>query len=69
VLAPSTTVEELLYLFANRPDPGHCYALIRIQDELSDLLGGYPVDLVIPKFLNHRIRDQVLSEAELVYEQ
>jgi uncharacterized protein len=52
-------------------EPGHVpgLALIRIQDELSDLLGGHPVDLVTPKFLNHRIHDQILSEAELVYEQ
>jgi predicted nucleotidyltransferase len=44
-------------------------ALIRMQDELSELLGGYPVDLVTPKFLNYRIRDRVLAEAKPVYEQ
>ena len=42
-------------------------ALIRMQDELSELLGGYPIDLVTPKFLNHRIRDRVLSNSELIY--
>ena len=50
-------------------EPGHVpgLALIRMQDELSEILGGYPIDLVTPKFLNHRIRDQVLSDSELIY--
>lgn len=50
-------------------EPGHVpgLALIRMQDELSALLGGRQVDLVTPKFLNHRIRDQVLSEMEVQY--
>lgn len=43
-------------------------ALIRMEDELSALLGGYQVDLVTPKFLNHRIRDSVIANAELIYE-
>jgi uncharacterized protein len=50
-------------------EPGHVpgLALIRMQDELSSLFGGRPVDLVTPKFLNHRIRDQVLAGSELIY--
>jgi len=43
------------------------FALISIQDELSELFAGRPVDLVDPKYLNHRIRDRVLSEAEVQY--
>ncbi len=52
-------------------DPDHIpgFALIRIQDELSDLLGGRKVDLVTPKFLNRRIRKQVESEAQVQYGQ
>jgi predicted nucleotidyltransferase len=52
-------------------EPGHVpgLALIRMQDELSTLLGGRSVDLVTPKFLNHRIRERVLSEAEQIYAQ
>jgi hypothetical protein len=38
-----------------------------MQDELSEMLGGYPIDLVTPKFRNHRIRDRVLSDSELIY--
>lgn len=35
--------------------------------ELSALLGGRRLDLVTRKFLNHRIRDAVLADAEVVY--
>ena len=44
-------------------------ALIRMQDELSQLLGGRIVDLVTPKFLNRRIRKIVQSEAVPQYVQ
>lgn len=52
-------------------EPGHVpgLALIRMQDELSALLGGRQVDLVTPKFLHPRIRDQVLAEMEIQYAQ
>jgi hypothetical protein len=50
-------------------DPAHIpgFAFIRMQDELSELLGGYAVDLVTPEFLNRRIRDRILAEAEVKY--
>jgi predicted nucleotidyltransferase len=50
-------------------EPGHVPGLrfIRMQDELSDLFGGRRVDLVTPKFLNRRIRDEVLRSAEVQY--
>jgi predicted nucleotidyltransferase len=48
-------------------EPGHTpgLALIRMQDELSFLLGGHKVDLVTPKFLHPRIRERVLAEMEV----
>jgi predicted nucleotidyltransferase len=48
-------------------EPGQVVGLrlIRIEEELSQLLGGYKVDLVTPKFLNRRIRDRVLAAAEV----
>jgi uncharacterized protein len=51
-------------------EPGHIPGLkyIRIQDELSSILGGRKVDLVTPKFLNHRIREKVMNEAEAQFE-
>jgi predicted nucleotidyltransferase len=50
-------------------EEGHTPGLgfIDIQDDLSRLLGGREVDLVTPKFLNHRIRDRVLKEARVAY--
>lgn len=50
-------------------EPGHVPGLrfIRLQEELSELFGGRPVDLVTPKFLNRRIRDEVLKTAEVQY--
>ena len=52
-------------------DPGHSpgLSLIRMQDELSALLGGRKVDLVTLKFLNKRIRDKVINEAAVQYAQ
>ena len=52
-------------------DPDHIpgFGLIRIQDELSALLGGRKVDLVTAKFLNRRIRQQVEAEAQVQYAQ
>lgn len=52
-------------------EPGHVpgFALIHMQDELSSLFGGRKVDLVTPKFLNHRIRDAVLSTSQVQYVQ
>jgi uncharacterized protein len=44
-------------------------ALITIQTELSEILGGRRVDLVTPKFLNRRIRSKVESEAVIQYAQ
>ncbi|HUT13127.1 MAG TPA: nucleotidyltransferase family protein [Thermoguttaceae bacterium] len=53
-------------------EPGHVPGFIRlysIEEELSELLGRRKVDLVTPKFLNPRIRDRVLAEAEVQYDQ
>jgi len=51
-------------------DPEHIpgfIALHTIEEELSPVLGGRKLDLVTPKFLNRRIRERVLSEAEVEY--
>jgi hypothetical protein len=48
---------------------GHVPGLdfVSMERELSGLLQGRRVDLVTPKFLNRRIREQVLREAEPLY--
>jgi len=62
---PESDVDVLVEFEPGRT-PG--FAFVSIQEELSALLGNRKVDLVSPKFLNRRIRDQVLRDAELVYE-
>ena len=50
-------------------EPGHVpgLALIRMQDELSQLFGGRKVDLITPKFLNRRLQNKIQAEAVVQY--
>lgn len=50
-------------------EPGHIpgLAFMSMERELSGLLHGRRVDMVTPKFLNPRIRHQVLEGAEPLY--
>lgn len=50
-------------------EPGHVPGLnfVSIEREFSELLPGRRVDMVTAKFLNPRIRPQVLSSAEPLY--
>jgi hypothetical protein len=57
---------DVLIEFQSGYTPGFL-KLHQIQEELSTLLGNRQIDLVTPKFLNHRIRDRVLAEAEVYY--
>jgi uncharacterized protein len=49
--------------------PGHVPGLnfVSMERELSELLQGRRVDLITPKFLNGRVREQVLRQAESLY--
>jgi predicted nucleotidyltransferase len=42
-------------------------AFMQMERELSELFGGRSVDLVTPRFLNRRIRDRILAEAQTQY--
>ena len=48
---------------------GHVPGLdfLSMEREFSSLVQGRRVDMVTPKFLNARIRDQVLTSAESLY--
>lgn len=50
-------------------DPDHIpgWDIVTIEDEFSRLIGGRPVQFVNPKYLNHRLEEQVLSEAQVQY--
>jgi predicted nucleotidyltransferase len=56
---------DVLVEFAPDHTPG--LGLIRMQDELSRLFHDRRVDLVTLKFLNSRIRERVLTEAQAIY--
>jgi predicted nucleotidyltransferase len=51
-------------------EPGHTpgFAFIDLQDQLSELLGR-TVDLNTPQDLSRYFRDQVMAEAEVIYDQ
>ena len=61
---PDSDVDVLVEFQAGHV-PG--FNFVSIEREFSGLLHGRRVDMVTPKFLNHRIRDQVLSSAESLY--
>jgi predicted nucleotidyltransferase len=52
-------------------EPGHVpgWEVVTISEELGDLFGGRPVDLVSPRFLKPQLRDEILSSARVYYEQ
>lgn len=65
-LQPSSDIDFLIeYEPAHRPG---LIELQEIEDELSALCQGRPVDLVNPKYLNPRLRDRILGEAIVQYE-
>ena len=41
--------------------------LHEVEGELSELYGGHRIDLLNPKYLNRRIRDRLLREAEVLF--
>jgi hypothetical protein len=57
---------DVLVEFEPEHVPGFLH-LYDIEQTLSDLLGGYRVDLITEKFLNRRIRHHVLADAEVQY--
>ncbi|MEK9141255.1 MAG: nucleotidyltransferase domain-containing protein [Nitrospirota bacterium] len=57
---------DVLVEFEPSHGPGFI-GLMKMERELSLLLGGRTVDLVTEKFLNRRIRNQVLATAEIQY--
>jgi hypothetical protein len=56
---------DMLVEFAPDHTPG--LEIVNIEQELSALFGGRRVDLVNPKYLNRRLKDRVLAEAEELY--
>lgn len=63
---PDSDIDVLVEFEPGR-EPG--LALIRLQDELSAIFGGRSIELITRKFLNPRIRKQILAEAKVQYAQ
>ena len=61
---PDSDIDVLVEFHAGHV-PGLTF--VSIEREFSELLHGRRVDMVTPKFLNHRIRHQVLTSAEPLY--
>lgn len=56
---------DMLVEFAPEHIPG--LEIVDIEQELSALFSGRRVDLVNPNYLNRRLKDRVLAEAEELY--
>jgi len=56
---------DVLVIFEPEATPG--FGFIGIQDELSDML-GHPVDLHTPASLSKYFRNDILQEAESLYD-
>ncbi len=63
--SPDSDVDVLVE-FEPKRVPGFI-RLYQIEQELSALLGGRKLDMVTSKFLNRRIRDRVIAEAQVQY--
>ncbi len=50
-------------------EPGYSvgFRIIDMEEELSRMFGGHKADIVREKYLNRRIRERVLSAAEVQY--
>ena len=52
-------------------EPGYPvgFRIFDMEEELTRLFHGHRADIVNHKYLNHRLRDRILSEAEVQYEE
>jgi|CXWL01.1.fsa_nt_gi predicted nucleotidyltransferase len=62
---PDSDVDMLVEFDAGY-SPG--WDIIHVEDDFSQLFGGRKVEILNPKYLNHRLKDRVLSDAVLQYE-
>src|SRR3990172_7449637 len=59
---PDSDIDVLIEFDPDRR-PG-MVGLQEVEEELSELYGGHRIDLLTPKYLNRRIRERLLQEAE-----
>jgi predicted nucleotidyltransferase len=63
---PDSDVDVLIEFEAGHT-PG--WEILDIEEEFGRLLGGRRVDMVNPKFLNRRLRDRILRDVQVQYDQ
>jgi predicted nucleotidyltransferase len=61
---PSSDIDVLIEF---EPGVSVGFAIVDVQNDLSDVFGGRPVDLVNPKYISRFIRHEVLTSAEEIY--
>jgi predicted nucleotidyltransferase len=61
---PESDVDVLVEYGPNRPVG---FAILDMEEDLSKLLGGRRVDVIPTKYLNRRLRERVLAEAETLH--
>ena len=51
-------------------EPGHSpgWDIVTMADEFGELFGGRKVEMIDPTFIKPRLRDRILSTAEVQYE-
>ncbi len=45
------------------------FRIFRVEEALSRLFGGRKIDIVNPRYLNHRLKDEILNSAQVQYEE
>ena len=58
---------DVLVLF----EPGYVvgFRIIEMEQELSTILGGHKIDIINEKYINPRLRTQIIESAEVQYAQ
>jgi uncharacterized protein len=64
---PDSDVDVLVEFEPDRR-PG-MLGIYEVEQELSSMYGGHRIDLLNPKYLNRRIREQLLREAKVLFAQ
>ena len=64
--SPDSDIDVLVEFDRSRPVG---FRIFRVEEELSRLFGGHRVDIVNPRYLNHRLKDEILNSAQVQYEE
>lgn len=63
---PESDVDALVE-FEPGQSPG--LEIFDIEDEFGELFGGRKVDMLNPRYVNHRLRDEIFGTAQVIYDQ